>query len=180
MKWPKDCKHIQKLEWDSKISLKERELIFTRVKASRDLKTVFHSEKTQLRFLVKIVENPAHPAFAQYGLYSKKRIPPKTWIVDYLGYVTMQPNPNSDYVLKFTEELSIDAETIGNEARMVNDFRGIESKPNAEFILYFDSNSQNLRIGVFSLLEIKCNVEILVTYGKGFWKNRGLCPSNEF
>ncbi|EJT98222.1 hypothetical protein DACRYDRAFT_111195 [Dacryopinax primogenitus] len=33
------------------------------------------------------ITDPAHPAFGQYGLFAAKKIPPKTWILDYTGVV---------------------------------------------------------------------------------------------
>jgi SET domain-containing protein len=84
----------------------------------------------------------------------------------------------SDYTMSFVrnmphcEDLVIDAELIGNEARHINDYRGVAEKPNAEFKNYRDSNGK-VRVGVWVLNEkIKKGSEILVSYGKGFWKAR--------
>ncbi|KZO97340.1 hypothetical protein CALVIDRAFT_536359 [Calocera viscosa TUFC12733] len=33
------------------------------------------------------IADPAHPAYGQYGLFATKKIPPKTWILDYTGVV---------------------------------------------------------------------------------------------
>jgi hypothetical protein len=74
--------------------------------------------------------------------------------------------------------LSIDANNPGNEARMINDFRGIAKAPNVEFKLYRHPTNvaPKIRMGVFVLpgREIQAGEEILLSYGKGFWTARGL------
>mmetsp|Transcript_78358 Transcript_78358/g.210808 ORF Transcript_78358/g.210808 Transcript_78358/m.210808 type:complete len:163 (-) Transcript_78358:8-496(-) len=103
-----------------------------------------------------------------------KDIPPRAYILDYKGLVTASPPETSDYVLSFDGVLSIDAEFQGNEARHINDFRGVAQRPNAEFDNYHDQDGV-LHMGVFALHQrIARGSEILVSYGKGFWQERGL------
>jgi len=61
---------------------------------------------------------------------------------------------------------------MGNEARFVNDYRGVSSKPNAVFL---DQRSPNgdLKICIWSSnREIRKGEEILVSYGKSWWQAR--------
>ena len=92
---------------------------------------------------------------------------------------------NYDLCLDRESGLSIDAAIMGNEARFINDYRGIsDAGPNAEFrdclVLTAPATCER-RIGVFVLRAGKAGKkakgiakgeEILVSYGKGFWSNR--------
>ncbi|KAJ3317006.1 hypothetical protein HDU93_004217, partial [Gonapodya sp. JEL0774] len=156
------------------------------------------------------------------------------------------PWDESDYCVRFgTEEIAlhetvdgevpglyevcIDAAQCGNEARFVNDYRGVAIKPNAEFRTYVDISTGNHRLGIFAKMHslkppkgsrraehqttntvaagrhkkqkvntsttgmasprldspqatfigIPSGTEILVSYGKGFWKARNLQHGND-
>ena len=61
---------------------------------------------------------------------------------------------------------------MGNEARFINDYRGIKPKPNA---LFKDGRTARgeLRISIWSANEpIRKGEEILVSYGKSWWRAR--------
>lgn len=61
---------------------------------------------------------------------------------------------------------------MGNEARFINDFRGVAKKPNARFQERRNEKGE-LCMSVWSSSEtIKKGDEILLSYGKGFWKAR--------
>lgn len=76
--------------------------------------------------------------------------------------------------------IGIDADMWGNEARFINDYRGIAERPNAEFREVWDERRKERGMGVFVLPEgkskqgkgIKKGEEILVSYGRGFWGAR--------
>lgn len=95
-------------------------------------------------------------------------------------------DPTSSYDISLDRDLgiSIDAAKAGNEARFVNDYRGIRDKPNAEFrdiwVKVGDMRWERW-IGIFVLGEGRAGLrkgglrkgeEILVSYGKGFWAER--------
>lgn len=92
------------------------------------------------------------------------------------------PHANSDYDLSLDREMGIgiDADRKGNEARFINDYRGIAEKPNAEFRELWDEKSGERGMGVWVLPEgrsgkgkgIRKGEEILVSYGRGFWGAR--------
>jgi hypothetical protein len=60
----------------------------------------------------------------------------------------------------------------GNEARFINDYRGIKARPNA---MFGDRRTVTgeLRMSVWSSSEgVKKGEEILVSYGKAWWRAR--------
>lgn len=97
-------------------------------------------------------------------------------------------DPGSDYDLSLDAEagVGIDAGRGGNEARFVNDYRGIEAGgPNAEFREVWVQRGKVVEkgMGVFVLGAGKSGRrargigrgrEVLVSYGKGFWRLRGM------
>jgi SET domain-containing protein len=120
-----------------------------------------------------------------------------TFILQYLGEIhislsptsdlpdsstNVDPHANSNYDLSLDREMriGIDADKKGNEARFINDYRGIAEKPNAEFKDVWDERQKERGMGVWVLPEgkskqgkgIKKGDEILVSYGRGFWGAR--------
>jgi hypothetical protein len=68
--------------------------------------------------------------------------------------------------------VGVDAHKCGNEARFINDYRGISEKPNAGFR---DNrlSSGELCMSIWSCSEgIRKGDEILVSYGKSWWRAR--------
>lgn len=73
--------------------------------------------------------------------------------------------------------MGIDARRMGNEARFINDFRGVGVKPNAVFEERRTATGE-LRMGVWSGGDwIKKGDEVLVSYGKMWWHVRSLSTS---
>lgn len=68
--------------------------------------------------------------------------------------------------------LGVDAARIGNEARCINDYRGIAQRPNAVFKLVRERNTREVRMSVWTSRALAKNEEILVSYGKGWWNAR--------
>ena len=138
---------------------------------------------------VKLINRPVivkkvdrnHPAFGPqgYGLFAATKIYPKEFIIDYIGYIHTESESDhtSDYDIHFIDNLSIDAKTIGNQGRFINDYRGISVRPNCIFKEYFDG--KHLRLGVFAAnVTISKGQELMVTYGKGFWQHRNAVISD--
>lgn len=141
--------------------------------------------------LVRItkISSPSHPANGQHGLFAAQHLAPDSLIILYLGLFHSRPDadPASDYDLSLDRDLGIgvDATCMGNEARFINDYRGVGPPgPNAEFReLWVDLGRGRLerRMAVFVLSAGKSGKrakgiakgeEILVSYGKGFWSER--------
>lgn len=73
--------------------------------------------------------------------------------------------------------MGVDARRAGNEARMVNDYRGVPGlqRPNAMFETRRVGGGERgeVRMGLWvASKDIKKGVELCVSYGKGFWKER--------
>ncbi|KAF9733103.1 hypothetical protein PMIN03_011217 [Paraphaeosphaeria minitans] len=134
------------------------------------------------------IRDERHPAHGQYGLFASQSLQPGAFILPYLGYVHdhTETDDKSDYDLSLDRDhgLSVDASRGGNEARFINDYRGVSSAPNAEFKdTYIDLGNGKIekRVGIFVLRAGKSGKvskgipkgqEILVSYGKGFWNER--------
>ena len=96
----------------------------------------------------------------------------------------LDPHADSDYDLSLDRELGIgiDAHGMGNEARFINDYRGVAEKANAEFRECWDGRTGERGMGVWVLGEgkkasgkgkgVRKGQEILVSYGRGFWGAR--------
>ncbi|KAJ9659665.1 hypothetical protein H2201_007256 [Coniosporium apollinis] len=87
---------------------------------------------------IRPIASPAHPANGQYGLFAARDLPPDSFVLLYVGHVhgAEDADARSDYDLCLDGEMGVgvDAARGGNEARFVNDYRGIEDGgPNAEF-----------------------------------------------
>lgn len=141
------------------------------------------TRKPSSKVKIKKIMDKGHPAFGQCGLFAAENLPADSFILDYVGQVVLdsQASQTSDYTMSFIkglsgniQDLAIDAEKVGNEARFINDFRGIAQEPNAKFENYRNTLGK-VCVGVWVLKragKIKKGDEITVSYGKGFWANR--------
>ncbi|KAF9073815.1 SET domain protein [Rhodocollybia butyracea] len=165
--WPNNLRYIHSSTYHSSVSAEAKNYI----KKSTQCRT-FPSKFTAIK---KITE-PSHPAYNQFGLFATKKIPTKTHVLDYIGeHCDERESSNYDLSLhrfQSGESVGIDSSVTGNEARFINDYRGVKSKPNAVFIDY-RTDSGELRMGIWASGEdIRKGDEILVSYGKAWWKAR--------
>lgn len=136
-----------------------------------------HVPKLKPPVAIQSISDPSHPAHGQFGLFATKKIPPRTLILDYIGEVHCDDRPDSDYDLSLCRtpdhiSVGVDAQHAGNEARFINDYRGVHAKPNALF-QERRTDGGELRMSVWSGSEaIKKGDEILVSYGKSWWRAR--------
>ena len=128
---------------------------------------------------ITAITTPSHPANGQHGLFATQNLKPGTFILAYLGRVHpgAASSQESDYDLWLNREadLAVDAARAGNEARFVNDFRGVRDKANAEFGVAWCERWGELCVGFWVIKGgkgIKKGEEICVSYGKGFWGER--------
>lgn len=118
--WPVDIKFSNNYQWDPAIPKELKDKYSPPTSRQR-------SPRLSNRVYFKRISDPHHPAHGEYGLYCalKEGAPPGSWLLDYVGHVTLGENQNkeSDYVSDFGErsELACDANTYGNEARFLND-----------------------------------------------------------
>ncbi|KAF2661830.1 hypothetical protein K491DRAFT_700852 [Lophiostoma macrostomum CBS 122681] len=186
--WPQDIVYLRAPVYSRKLapeSLKALTVVKADLPPSHQLYST--NNPTSSVKIVKITTS-SHPANGQHGLFTNQSLLPDSFILSYLGYVhdTTDTNETSDYDLSLDREFAIgvDASSMGNEARFINDYRGVAGAPNAEFRdIYVDLGNGKVekRMGVFVLSAGKSgkrakgipkDQEILVSYGKGFWTER--------
>jgi len=185
--WPENISYLTSLAYSKTVSPDVLKVANSRGLGS-DAKTVSNIKGPSSLVKIVKIKDPRHPANGQYGLFATQRLLPDTFILFYLGHVhgSRDADPNSDYDLSFDRELGIgvDASKIGNEARFINDFRGVSASPNAEFRDVWVDIGKGFfekRMAVYVLPAGKSGKrakgiakgeEILVSYGKGFWMER--------
>ncbi|KAL8340838.1 hypothetical protein RB601_006773 [Gaeumannomyces tritici] len=117
---------------------------------------------------IRTITDPRHPAAGQRGLFAARRLEPGALVLPYLGEVhpgtvAEPPQPQkddggqqrqqqqysyaeSDYDLWLSRDadVAVDAARCGNEARFVNDYRGVPGavRANAEFREVWDPRPQ--------------------------------------
>ncbi|KAF9975118.1 hypothetical protein BGZ73_001333 [Actinomortierella ambigua] len=147
--------------------------------AGTALGTLHPKTQTPL-FEIRLITSPAsHPALGSHGLFACQALRPGTHLLDYISEVAPDhvANPDSDHTLYLMRDLNLDASYKGNQARFVNDFRGIRSQeqgPNLGWDLYCDRRTGQVRMGGKVLKRIRKDEEIVCSYGKAFWRSRGI------
>eukprot|EP00842_Homolaphlyctis_polyrhiza_P006282 jgi/Hompol1/6655/HPOL_001217-RA len=186
--WPDNVRYMDRLEWAKECPQDwiRQCTVFSNTSDTNSASAAALSVIPTLRIetpihgaskLVKIslVTDKSHPAFGQRCLLAASTLPPNSHIINYIGIVrpASTASQTSDYILGFVGDLSIDAEQAGNEARFFNDYRGIGERPNAEFRLFRDARTGAVMMGIWTGKDrIKKGTEILINYGKAFWKAR--------
>jgi hypothetical protein len=133
---------------------------------------------------IQLIRDPSHPANGQHGLFAAQNLKPGAFILAYLGRVHggAGSSSESDYDLWLDKEadVAVDAAGEGNEGRFVNDYRGVKERANAVFGTAWCERWGQLCVGVWVVGKegarkdgIRKGEEILVSYGKGFWGERG-------
>ncbi|KAL2913474.1 hypothetical protein HK105_206934 [Polyrhizophydium stewartii] len=127
------------------------------------------------------ITDERHPSHGQRGLYAAHALAAHTHVLDYRGVVQSDDGAavaESDYSVHMHGALSVDAAAAGNEARFINDFRGVAGRPNVALDTYRDAADGRVRVGVFTLnAAVAAGEELLVTYGRAFWRARGVQSS---
>lgn len=186
--WPSKTVYLHAPSISKKLSSDKSKTLVVPQKSLPLETTIFKSTGPYPNVKITPVSDVAHPAHGQHALFANQHLPPDSFILPYLGHVHdhTDVDEQSDYDLSLDRELGIgvDATNMGNEARFINDYRGVSIQPNAEFRdIYYDigSGKAEKRVGVFVLSAGKSGKrtkgigkgqEILVSYGKGFWTER--------
>lgn len=160
--------------------------------AAADIREIPRDVKPGLCANVKItpIIDAQHPACGQAGLFAARALAAGSLILPYLGELhpaDAAAHGSSDYDLWLDRngDVAVDAARMGNEARFVNDYRGVPGvvRPNAEFCEVWDVRRGEKGMAVFVLPAgkkakgkggggIAKGQEILVSYGRGFWEKR--------
>lgn len=186
--WPGNIQYLATPEYSKSLNPVHRSAIQTQTNEAQKAALTVTKGPCQL---VKItpINAASHPAFGQSGLFAAKDLKPGTFVLQYRGEIhaalmndASDPHAQSDYDLGLDREhgIGIDAARKGNEARFINDYRGIAEKPNAEFKELWDEVRKERGIGIWVLgpgkkskvRGIRKGEEILVSYGRGFWGAR--------
>ena len=180
--WPKAVTFLKTPRYSKKLS---QEALLSLHNNTQE--TLPNPQSPNLQVTIREINDPDHPAHGQYGLFAAKHLAPDLFILPYIGLVhgPEDPDPLSDYdlCLDRTLNIGVDANKMGNEARFINDYRGIASSSNAEFReCWLDiAGRPEKRVGIFVLTSGKAGKrskgiargeEILVSYGKSFWATR--------
>jgi hypothetical protein len=194
--WPADVRYLTDYEWhpqlDSRIQSRYRNLhecpsLFREVTdalgdvAEHPSKAA--GEVAEIRAVP--ASHPCHSAGNGRGLFARRELPPRTYLFDYLGALVdddtlsaetaARGGRESDYVLHIHGDLNVDAYLQGNEARFINDYRGIAARPNVCFDTYLDPYSGMLRAGVYTVGKaVAAGAELLTSYGfANYWRLDG-------
>jgi len=187
--WPPGLQYLVKLRYSKSVS---PEILLNNVHEQLPVVKLHPGLAQSIK--ITVIDNRAHPACGERGLFAWRRLLPDTFVVLYLGLVhgTEDANEKSDYDLSLDRELKVgvDASTMGNEARFINDYRGIRGEgPNAcskDCLIDVGGGKFERGIGVYVLPAgkkgqmakgIEKGEEIVVSYGKGFWSHRQADPA---
>lgn len=189
--WPENLPYLTCPAYSFYLSKFQLQILRTKPCSSPDLREIPRDLKPGpcLNVKITLISDPRHPAYGQAGLFATRSLPPSTLILPYLGEVhpsDSAAHASSDYDLWLDHggDLAVDASDRGNEARFVNDYRGVPgaTRPNAEFCEVWDVRRGEKGMAVFVLpagkrekgkgVGVAKGQEILVSYGKGFWSKR--------
>ena len=167
--WPSGVRYTNDYVWSEDVpaGMRQQYRPATRARPARSSSRIFAAAIT----------DPLHPACGQNGLFAKVPLHPGQWVVDYVGAVGLgeHQDKGSDYVCDFGEhsELALDANSVGNEGRFVNDYRNTGRHANVEFKLRRDRKGE-LRQGIFVCAKSRVapGEELLISYGKSYWRSR--------
>lgn len=188
--WPSSLPYLTTPFHTSSLAKSHLTALRTRPPAPDSLLSIPLPRGPSLSVRITPITNPSHPAHGQCGLFAARDLQPGELIVPYLGEVHSgaAADPASDYDLWLDREgdVAVDAARTGNEARFVNDYRGVPGarRPNAEFRDVWWEDLGERGMGVFVLpagkravgrartVGVAMGKEVLVNYGKGFWGGR--------
>lgn len=189
--WPENLPYLTAPAYSPSLAKTQLQAIRSKPSSTSEVREIGPDWKPGPCSLVKItpIADTQHPAHGQAGLFATRHLAPGSLILPYLGEVhaaDSEAHVSSDYDLWLDRDggVAVDASRMGNEARFVNDYRGVPgaAKPNAEFCEVWDGRRSEKGMAVFVLPAAKKNRakgsgiakghEILISYGKGFWGQR--------
>ncbi|KAI5861343.1 hypothetical protein GGS23DRAFT_147304 [Durotheca rogersii] len=185
--WPPSIRYLSQPSYAAHLTEAQREAARTRgggaaAEIPRDL-----ARGPSAAVRIVAIGEAAHPARGQRGLFAARRLAAGALVLPYYGVVHSALAPHgaaheaSDYDLWLDRDagLAVDAHDAGNEARFVNDYRGVRARPNCEFRECWDPRRGGERCMAVFVLPAGRNAagiakgeELLVSYGKGFWSER--------
>lgn len=189
--WPESLPYLVSPAYSSTLSKTQLQTLRSSPQASLDIREIPRDFQPGPCANVKItpITDAQHPACGQAGLFAARALPPGSLILPYLGELhpaDSAAHSASDYDLWLDRSghVAVDAARMGNEARFVNDYRGVPGavRANAEFCEVWNVARGERGMAVFVLPAgkrdkgkgqgIAKGQEILVSYGRGFWAKR--------
>lgn len=194
--WPEALPYLTAPVYSPSLTKLQLTLLRTKPSDSRDFSL---NPGPHANVRITPITDPAHPACGQAGLFAARALAPGSLILPYLGEVHPGSGSGavahgaSDYDLWLARGegdagggVAVDAAQRGNEARFVNDYRGVPGavRANSEFGEVWDGRRGERGMAVFVLpagkkeagkgkgVGIAKGQEILVSYGRGFWDKR--------
>lgn len=173
--WPESVPYLTENVYPRTLSPSILTCLSQPISPATDNSTILHTYPLGPHTNVRItpISTATHPANGQYGLFATRLLEPGTFVLPYLGEIhcslptedtskfTCSTMPaliedehnSSDYDLSLDRLLGIgiDAAKAGNEARFINDYRGVKDRCNAEFKEVWDARTQKRGMGVFVL-----------------------------
>ena len=75
--WPSDVRYLEQCTYHSSVT--------SAIKKHLLVPMLSQVTETAGKVLIRKIQNPNHPANGQYGLFACRKIPPNTFILDYIG-----------------------------------------------------------------------------------------------
>jgi hypothetical protein len=134
--WPSNVRYIREPIYHTSVSSNAMAILKAWQPNERGV-PILPAQPQKWTHIEKVTSND-HPACGQLGLFASKNIRPNTMVLYYIGQVHAEPRESSNYdlsLLKTSEGINIgvDARFMGNEARCINDYRGVAERPNIIF-----------------------------------------------
>ena len=80
--WPQQLQYLNSSVYHSSLSPP----VLQHIKSSSiSTKNVATPTSPRPKIVIRAISDPSHPANGQFGLFAAQRIPPKTYILDYIG-----------------------------------------------------------------------------------------------
>ncbi|KAI9818325.1 MAG: hypothetical protein M1832_004443 [Thelocarpon impressellum] len=180
--WPAGLRYLTSPEHSLSLTAVELSALRTDPTCPPRATTASRPPPSSLVRIMPVAAPATHPALGQRGLFAARDLPPDAHVIDYMGFVhsAVDADPRSTYDLSLDRDLGIavDATHMGNEARFINDYRGIRDGPNADFRDRVEAGERRMCVFVLPLGKsgrgkrgIRKGEEICVSYGKGFWRD---------
>ena len=124
---------------------------------------------------IKKISDKTHPLYGQFGVFAKKGFQQYDIVAQYTGNLVRsdlsKDYRGSPYTAFLCESYDINADRSGNETRFINDYRGIQKKPNVALRTGI-VNKKPVVLFICSK-DISPGDEILTDYGTQYWEALG-------
>eukprot|EP01012_Entosiphon_sulcatum_P065183 TRINITY_DN94062_c0_g1_i1.p1 TRINITY_DN94062_c0_g1~~TRINITY_DN94062_c0_g1_i1.p1 ORF type:complete len:384 (+),score=44.85 TRINITY_DN94062_c0_g1_i1:34-1185(+) len=128
----------------------------------------FHQQEHSDSVTIRPIVDTSHPLRGERGVFALHQIAAGTLLFPYAGLVG--PHKVGRYVAELCCGWAVDAESAGNESRFINDWHGIAKAPNCRFEEQRCPKTGKYLVVVRCVTEVPAGKELLIDYGRGFWK----------